>query len=110
MSAKKRDRTGCGEVSQAEFSALRDFLRGYLHEDAMAEYGSPEVAARQFCCDSDAEQRKVVAAEWRGLMRRMEGKSLEDINRLLTTKLGSALTLSQAQLAALSEIFEKNCS
>jgi hypothetical protein len=110
MSAKRRNRAGSAEVSETGFPAVRDFLRGYLHEDATAEYGSPEAAARQFCQDSDPKQRKVFAAEWRGLMRRMEGKSLEDINRLLTTRLGSALTLSQAQLAALSEIFEKGCS
>ena len=56
MSQKRPDHTP-PEISSADFPALRDFLRGYFHEDVVDEYGSAEAAARQFCEDADAQQR-----------------------------------------------------
>ena len=46
-----------------DFSALRDFLRGYLHEDYRSEYGTPEQAAAAFLSESEAGERKAVAAQ-----------------------------------------------
>ncbi len=46
-----------------EYSALRDFLRGYLHEDYRSEYGSPEQAAAAFLTEADAPERCAAAAQ-----------------------------------------------
>jgi hypothetical protein len=69
--------------SRSEFSALRDFLRGYFHEDCIEEYGSLAGAAQQFVEDADEEQRKIVAKEWGQFLRSFEPLSLEKINRVL---------------------------
>jgi len=71
MSHKHPDHPKSLEISADEFPALRDFLRGYFHEDLLDEYGSAEAAARQFCKDADAAQRKAVADEWTRLMERV---------------------------------------
>ena len=71
MSHKHPNHAKTPEISVAEFPALRDFLRGYFHEDLLDEYGSVEAAVRQFCKDADAAQRKAVADEWTRLMERV---------------------------------------
>jgi|SRR5580698_9681269 hypothetical protein len=69
--------------SGEDFPALRDFLRGYFHEDCIDEYGSLEAAARQFVKDADLAQRKTLATEW-AKFRELMGKSpLETINEEL---------------------------
>jgi hypothetical protein len=75
--------------SRSEFPALRDFLRGYFHEDCIDEYGSLEGAARQFVKDADGEQREVVAREWEEFLKAFGKLSLEKINRALG-EMGSA--------------------
>jgi CdiI immunity protein len=83
--------------SRSEFPALRDFLRGYFHEDCLEEYGSLAGAARQFVEDADVEQREVVAREWRQFLKSL-GKSLEKINAALG-EMGSA-----CEFASLDEV------
>jgi hypothetical protein len=92
-------------ISANEFGALREFLRGYFHEDMTDDYGSPAGAARQFCRDASAEQRHAVATEWERLLLRTRGQSLDVINSLLTEELGSARTLSQTDLKRISGVF-----
>ena len=46
-----------------EFAALRDFLRGYLHEDYRSEYGSPEAAAAAFRGEADVVERGAATAQ-----------------------------------------------
>jgi CdiI immunity protein len=46
-----------------DFPYLREFARGYLHQDAIAEYGSAEGAAKAYVNDLSGESRKAVAAE-----------------------------------------------
>jgi hypothetical protein len=75
--------------SRNEFPALRNFLRGYFHEDCIEEYGSLEGAARQFVEDADAEQRKVLAGEWGEFLESCGKLSLEKINRAVN-EMGSA--------------------
>jgi hypothetical protein len=75
--------------SRSEFPALRDFLRGYFHEDCMEEYGSLAGAARQFVQDADVVQRKFVAKEWGQFLGAFDKFSLEKINRALSA-MGSA--------------------
>ena len=66
--------------SGKEFPALRDFLRGYFHEDCIEEYGSLEAAARQFVKDADEEQRDYVAREWKQFLKSLGKLSLGKIN------------------------------
>ncbi len=75
--------------SPADFPALREFLRGYLHQDWQDEHGSVEAAARQFRQDADDGQRQRVAKQWQAFRRRTRDMPLEEIRDLLTG-LGSA--------------------
>jgi hypothetical protein len=77
------------EISGADFPALRDFLRGYFHEDVVDEYGSAEAGARQFCEDADSQQRDAVVKDGRRLSDRMKGKPWAETNAALS-QLGSA--------------------
>jgi hypothetical protein len=90
MSPKHPDDRKTPEISGSDFPALRDFLRGYFHEDVVEEYGSAEAAARQFCEDADEQQRKAVAKDGARLLDRMKGKPWAAANAVLTSKLGSA--------------------
>jgi hypothetical protein len=102
MSAK-HGKKPAGEISAADFPALREFLRGYFHQDMTDEYGSAEGAARQFCRDADAGQRKAVAEEWRRLVEQVT--PLTAFNEVLTKKLGSACTLAQEEIKTVSAVF-----
>lgn len=95
-------------ISPDQFQALRDFLRGYFHEDLEDEYGSPESAARQFWQDSDEDQRKAVADEWLKLMNAMKEQSLDGMNNLLE-RLGSAVNFDNPEeIQKITKIFRKN--
>jgi CdiI immunity protein len=78
------------EVSAAEFPALRQFLRGYLHEDWMEEYDSPAEAVRQFLEDADTTERQQLASEWQTFRERTKTEPLAAVGKLLTDKLGSS--------------------
>jgi hypothetical protein len=95
------------EISMANFPALRSFLRGYFHEDLTDEYGSPAEAAEAFCEDADTDERLTVAREWLRFMELVRGRSAAEINRLLTTKLGSATQLNDEEIEQVSSIFAK---
>ena len=77
-------------VSAAEFPALRQFLRGYLHEDWMEEYDSPAEAVRQFLEDADAGERQQLASEWQMFRERTKTEPLAAVGKLLADKLGSS--------------------
>jgi hypothetical protein len=83
------------EISAADFPALRDFLRGYFHEDMVDEYGSAEEAARRFCRDADNRQHKAVALEWEQFVERTKQQPLSAMNEALI-KLGSRYILESA--------------
>jgi hypothetical protein len=70
-----------------EYPAIRAFVRGYLHQDAAAEYGSARAAAQQFYRDADPSQIHELRREWSHFRRRHI--SLSDINRSLQ-QLGGA--------------------
>jgi len=86
-----------------QYPALRDFLRGYFHEDLEDEYGSPEAAARQFAQDTDHAQRQAVAHEW-SLLLGESRLSLDQANVLLQ-KLGSSWNFdSLEEIKSIGEI------
>lgn len=91
-------------ISAAEFPALRDFVRGYFHQDLADEYGSPEAAARQFLSDADEQQRKALQEEWTSFLLRMRGQPLKILNQALTQELGSAVVLNQADVERVSKV------
>lgn len=95
------------EISGANFPALRSFLRGYFHEDLADEYGSPEEAADAFCEDADTDERLAVAREWMRFEELTRGSSIAEINRLLTTKLGSAIQLNEEEREHVSSMFAR---
>jgi hypothetical protein len=47
------------------YPALRSFCRGYLHEDALAEYGSAAGAVAAFRADASAKEQRALEADWR---------------------------------------------
>jgi hypothetical protein len=92
MSHRHPDHAKTPEISAAEFPALRDFLRGYFHEDLLGEYGSAEAAVRQFRKDADEQQRKAVAEDWTRLMERVPWAAMN----AAIGKLGSAYEFESA--------------
>jgi CdiI immunity protein len=77
-------------IDVREFAALREFLRGYLHEDFMQEYGSVGNAVRQFAQDTDHEQRAEVVRQWEKFLELTRPQPLPVVAGLLITRLGSA--------------------
>ena len=112
MTAKKSDtpknssKSDTSEFSPAKFPSLRQFLRGYLHEDWQDEYETPAEAAEQFCEDADAEERQHVALEWIAFCEQTKNLSLPATASLLSDKLGSSWHLkSPEELQAISAVF-----
>jgi hypothetical protein len=64
-----------------QYPAIKAFVRGYLHQDAVAEYVSAERAAERFCHDADRSQTDQLRSEWTRF--RSHHVNLEDINSSL---------------------------
>jgi CdiI immunity protein len=90
-----------------EFSALRSFLRGYLHEDWKQEYESVEQAAHDFWEDANAEERSEVRSEWLDFVESLKGQPLDKISRRLLD-LGSAWRpQNQSELDAITRALQR---
>jgi hypothetical protein len=110
MPVKKNSDKSISAISPDQFPELRDFLRGYFHEDLEDEYGSPADAATQFWQDADEDQRKAVADQWAKLMAGTKEPSLDGINNLLE-RMGSAWNFdNMEEIQKISKIFRKNPS
>ena len=94
------------EIRPCDFPALREFLRGYLHQDMREEYASVTSAAKHFWADADEKEREVVREEWRRLTAHFKDRSLTELNRALTRDLGSAQLLEAADVTAISALFQ----
>ena len=81
-------------AARERFPALVQFFRGYLHQDAAAEYGSAEAAVRGFKADADARQWRTLQGEWQEFLKSTRGKSLAEINSFLTGPLGGSWTFA----------------
>ena len=55
-------------LDPSEYSALTNFLRGYLHQDAAVVHGSPVQAARSFRRDAGERETAIVHAELQRLL------------------------------------------
>lgn len=63
-----------------DLPALRDFFRGYLHQDTLAEYGGALAAAAQFRADADDAQTIRVKQEFGRLRSAVNNEDLAAIN------------------------------
>ena len=72
-----------------DYPQLRQFFKGYLHEDFVQEHRSPEGALRAFEADASAVELRRFRAEAKRLLARVESEELDEIRELLST-LGAA--------------------
>ena len=63
MTRRRRSRGKGVTLSPDDVPALREFARGYLHEDLFAEHASVTDAVRAFEADASVEERKALAAD-----------------------------------------------
>jgi hypothetical protein len=82
-------RASPGSFRAEEFAALRDFLRGYLHEDYRSEYGSPEKAAAAFLAEADTRERGAAAAQLARFLEFTHALPSEETLHLFRQELGS---------------------
>jgi hypothetical protein len=71
-----------------DFPHLRDFLRGYFHEDWNDDYGTAREAVEQFCREAGKVNAAKLAEEWERL-KGISGENLETTVELLG-RLGGA--------------------
>jgi CdiI immunity protein len=93
-------------ISAGQFPALRNFLRGYFHQDMKDEYGSAADATRAFCKDAGTADLAALSAEWSRFVQQTNGMPLDQINQILTGPLGSSYALHAADLKAISAILQ----
>lgn len=94
-----------------DFSALRDFSRGYLNQDFADEYGSPEEAAEAFCGDASEEEIREVASQWKVFVDSVAGAPVDTINERLAADLRSGWAVTDAKdLDVISRVFAKYLS
>lgn len=87
---KPDDSASWAQISAEDFPVLRDFLRGYLHEDWKDEYGSMEQAVGQFSKDASPEEWRALQREWGRFRKRTHSLAPGAVGRLLTLGLGGA--------------------
>lgn len=75
-------------LNLARYSALSNFLRGYLHEDSALEYDSPGAAARAFRKDTDERETAIVRSELDHLLRTTSALPESQLIRILENDLG----------------------
>jgi len=93
-------------ISATQFPALRDFLRGYLHQDMKDEYGSVPDAVRAFCKDAGPDTFKAVSVEWSRFSALTAEMTLEQINQILTGPLGGSFAITKSDLGEISSILK----
>ena len=76
------------EINPADYSALRNFLRGYLHEDTALVHGSPIAAARAFRKDADERETVIVRSELEHLLQVTHNVPESRLIRILEDDLG----------------------
>ncbi len=76
-------------IRAPKYSALRDFLRGYLHEDFAAEHGTLRKAVADFKQHADWDATALVAHQLHKFITENQGEPIEDVNKALS-RLGCA--------------------
>jgi hypothetical protein len=72
-----------------DYSALQDFLGGYLHEDFIEEYGSAAEALRTFLSDASGDEIQNVKEEWQRFRAFLEDRPFSESQSALY-RLGAA--------------------
>ncbi len=73
-----------------ELPALRDFARGYLHEDVLVEHGGALGAAADFSNDASADEVRALAADLAALLSAAGTWSSDALEDYFTRTLRSA--------------------
>ena len=76
-------------IEPSEYSALRNFLLGYLHQDVAAVHGTPLQAAKSFRRDADERETTIVHAELERLLAKTNHLPDSELSRVLES-LGSS--------------------
>jgi len=82
-----RDRKDSG-INPSDYSALSNFLRGYLHEDSALNYNSASAAARAFRKDADERETAIVRSELDCLLQATSAMQESQLIRILEDDLG----------------------
>jgi len=77
-------------VDPKEYSALVNFLRGYLHQDMVVEHGSATAAAHAFRREADERETTIVRTELERLLSAADGLPFSQLQRILEQDLGSS--------------------
>jgi hypothetical protein len=70
-------------VIAPKYSALRDFLRGYLHEDFAVEHKTLARAVRSFKMNADWDRAALVAHQMHRFIEEHQGTAIEKVNKEL---------------------------
>jgi hypothetical protein len=76
------------DINPADYSALSNFLRGYLHEDSAIAYKSPREAAQAFRKDADERETVIVRSELDHLLQETRRAAESQLIRILEEDLG----------------------
>ena len=70
-------------VSASAFPELRRFFSGYLHEDFLAESGTPDAALSEFWADTGPDERRRFQREARRFLTHTATLGLDDLRDLI---------------------------
>jgi len=79
-------------IDAKTLTKLRDFARGYLHQDVLVEHGSAERAAEAFTVDASRDERRELADGLTRLAEAARSWPAERLSRFFTDDLGAAWT------------------
>ena len=68
-----------------DYPELRRFFEGYMHEDFVHEYGTPEGALRAYEADASEPERRRLRSDATKMLAAVEGCSLVDARALLAS-------------------------
>ena len=94
------------KFTSEDYSLLREFLRGYLHEDWPEEYGSVSEAVERFWLDTGTASVERLAQQWQALQR-ISGGKLSKTMELLGQLGGAWNPSSQKDLEEMGEALAK---
>ena len=90
-----------------QFPLIREFARGYLHQDLLPEYGGVMQAANAYLRDLSDHERKQLASEAQRMLSSIHRQSAAELNRQLHT-LGSSWTfISTDEFSQVLRLFDR---
>jgi hypothetical protein len=94
-------------LTPEDLPRLAQFLTAYLHEDWGQEYESAAEAVYDYLVEADLNDVEELAAEWGAFTRATRALPLDEINRILAGRFGSAWrVLSRAEIDGVSREIE----